>query len=257
MSKTIYIADDERITREILISSLSDSGFSVQAFDSGDELYNHFLSCPCDMIILDVLMSGTDGFVVCSWLRDKSSVPIIILSSKNDEIDRITGLRLGCDDYIIKPFSPLELVARVNALFRRIDLDRRELKNGALTFGCVTLNASVRECLVGKRTVDLTPTEFSLLSYLFANKDRAISRTELLKNVWKFNHDIDTRATDDVLKRLRKKLVGSDIIIQSIRGYGFKLALSQPAQDPELPEPREYGKPNLKALPSDFQSSAR
>ncbi|MDF2637011.1 MAG: response regulator with CheY-like receiver domain and winged-helix DNA-binding domain [Pelosinus sp.] len=181
---------------------------------------------PSDMVILDIMMEGTDGLTICSLLRQKHNVPIIIVSARDSELDRITGITLGSDDYLVKPFSPIELVARVKALFRRIQLDRVAPSENTLKYGDIILNISIRECLVNNEKLDLTPTEFALLTYLFEHSERAISREELLKNVWKFDFEVDSRATDDVLKRLRKKLAKSKVKIESVWGFGFKLALN-------------------------------
>ena len=224
MSK-IYIADDEKNIRELICSFLVNDGFSVKTYENGDDLLSEFLHDPSDMVIMDIMMDGTDGLTICSQIRSKHNVPIIIVSARDSELDRITGFTLGADDYLVKPFSPIELVARVKAIFRRIDLDQSVKTNNVLNYGDITLNLSTRESLLKDQKLDLTPTEFSLLSYLFAHSDRAISRNELLKNVWKFDFEVDSRATDDVLKRLRKKLIGSKVIIESVWGFGFKLRL--------------------------------
>lgn len=224
MNKSIYIADDDANIRNIIESFLKNDGFSVTAFENGDDLLLAFLKLPCDMVILDIMMDGTDGLTVCSKIREKNNVPIIIVSARDSELDRITGITMGSDDYLVKPFSPIELVARVKALFRRIELDRTMIVHDLLKYADMTLNVSTRESFVGNNRLDLTPTEFALLTYMFENSSRAVSREELLQNVWKFDFDVDTRATDDVLKRLRKKLSASRVRIESVWGFGFKLA---------------------------------
>ncbi|MHC1695674.1 MAG: response regulator transcription factor [Eubacteriales bacterium] len=223
MNKTIYIADDEKNIRELISSFLISEGFQVTAFEDGDKLLNHFLQVPSDMVILDIMMDGTDGLSVCASIRQKYNVPIIIVSARDSELDRITGISIGGDDYLIKPFSPMELVARVKAIFRRIQLDRGVDTESVLRYGDISLNTGTRESTCGGEGLDLTPTEFALLTYLFENRQRAVSRDELLKNVWKFDFDADTRAVDDVLKRLRKKLKSSCVRIESVWGFGFKL----------------------------------
>ncbi len=224
MGKLIYIADDEKNIRDLIRTFLQNDGFEVVTFDNGDSLYNAFQIRPSDLVILDIMMPGTDGLSVCSQIRSKSNVPIIIVSAKDSELDRITGITLGSDDYMVKPFSPIELTARVKAIFRRIDLDQTKPHAEALTFGDISLNLSTKEAFVDKQQIDLTPTEFAFLSYMFSHPDRAVSRVELLKNVWSFEREIDTRATDDVLKRLRKKLIDSKIQIEAVWGFGFKLS---------------------------------
>lgn len=221
----IYIADDEKNIRELIDGFLTNDGFEVKAFENGDDLLAEFLQSPSDMVILDIMMDGTDGLTICSQIRSKHNVPIIIVSARDSELDRITGFTLGGDDYLVKPFSPIELVARVKAIFRRVSLDQSNTLKNLLKYGDLTLNVSTRESLLNGLKLDLTPTEFALLAYLFEHSDRAISRNELLKNVWKFDFEVDSRATDDVLKRLRKKLSKSCVIIESVWGFGFKLGL--------------------------------
>ena len=223
MKQSIYIADDEKNIRDLIAAFLSNEGFNVTVFENGDELLLAFLNTPCDLVILDIMMHGTDGLTICSKIRAKHNVPIIIVSAKDSEIDRITGISLGSDDYLVKPFSPIELVARVKAIFRRIKLDREHVSERRLNYGDITLNINTRECLISGEKIGLTATEYAFMNYLFKNVTRAISREELLQNVWKFDFEADTRVIDDLLKRLRKKLLLSTVKIESIWGFGFKL----------------------------------
>lgn len=225
MNKLIYIADDEKNIRDLMSGFLRNEGYEVMTFEKGDSLLIQFTKKQSDLVILDIMMDGTDGLTLCAEIRKQHNVPIIIVSAKDSELDRITGFTLGCDDYLVKPFSPIELVARVKALFRRIILDQATVANNVLKYGDVTLNLAMRECFIGNKMLELTPTEFAFLTYLFEHSERALSRDELLKNVWKFDFEVDSRATDDVLKRLRKKISGSSIRIESVWGFGFKLAL--------------------------------
>lgn len=226
MPELIYIADDEPNIRELISSFLKKEGYEVRCFPRGDDLLKAFTEKPSGMVILDIMMPGTDGLSLCTMLRQKSNVPIIIVSARDSEIDRITGITLGSDDYLTKPFSPVELVARVKALFRRLNLDRSGSIAGTINYGNLNINLSTREASCGGQLLDLTPTELALMTYMFENSTKAISREELLKNVWKFDFDVDTRATDDVIKRLRKKLAaaGASIRIESVWGYGFRLS---------------------------------
>ncbi|MGB4440227.1 MAG: response regulator transcription factor [Sedimentibacter sp.] len=225
MKKTIYIADDEQNIRELINMFLSNEGFEVTVFSNGDELLEVFLQKPSDMVILDIMMPGTDGFSLCTQIRKRSNALIIIVSARDSEIDRIMGITLGSDDYMIKPFSPMELVARVKALFRRLELDMGSISSDVLSYGNFEINSATREAYVAGSLFDMSPTELVLMAYMLQNITRAVSREELLKNVWKFDFEIDTRATDDVVKRLRKKLsaAGANIRIDTVWGYGFKL----------------------------------
>lgn len=229
MNQTIYIADDEENIRNLISLFLTNEGFEVTAFSNGDDLLKAFLDKPSDMVILDVMMPGTDGLSLCTQIRRRSNALIMIVSARDKEVDRITGITLGSDDYMTKPFSPMELVARTKALFRRLQLDTGGERGEILTAGNLRLNTATREAAVGGQPFEMTPTEFALMVYLMSNRTRAVSREELLKNVWKFDFDVDTRATDDVVKRLRKKLASADagFRIDTIWGFGFKLCVEE------------------------------
>ncbi|MGK4209567.1 response regulator transcription factor [Bacillus velezensis] len=225
--KKIYLADDEQPIRDLIQLFLAAEDYEVQTFPDGDKLLSAFDKSPSDMVILDIMMPGTDGLVLCSEIRKRSNTLIIIVSARDSETDRIAGITLGSDDYLTKPFSPMELVTRVKALFRRMDLDRGSYKREIYTYGNIIVNVNKREFSVEGKPLDITPTEFALMVYLLERKDQAVSREDLLKHVWKFDFEADTRATDDVIKRLRKKLVAAeaDVKIQSVWGYGFRLEL--------------------------------
>lgn len=231
MPQSVYLADDEKNIRDLIALFLSQEGFSVQTFSDGDSLLAACRRSLPDLVILDIMMPGTDGLSVCSQLRQESSVlPIIIVSAKDSPFDRVTGLTLGSDDYLIKPFLPQELVARVRALLRRSqNTPQAQGDPGELTFGALTLSPSLRTAALNRRPLSLTPTEFDFLSYMMAHQDRAVSRDELLKTLWKMDWQSDTRATDDLVKRLRRKLRAqqSNVRIETVWGFGFRLALEE------------------------------
>ena len=227
-TKRIYIADDEKNIRELIRSFLKNAGYEVEAFETGDALFDAFLQDPPDLIVLDIMMPGTDGLMLCTKIRAHSVVPIIIVSARDSELDRITGITIGSDDYLVKPFSPIELVARINAQFRRLEynlsVNRSDLND--LKFGQMTINQKTRTVKENDRILDISPTEYEFLRYLFLNQDRAVSIEELLKHVWQFETQVDTRATDDVVKRLRKKLATTQVKIEAVWGFGFKLEMA-------------------------------
>ncbi len=225
MGKRIYIAEDDADIRALIELFLNNEGFAVRAFATGDALLDAFLAQPADMVILDIMLPGTDGLTLCARLRQRSNVPIIIVSARDSEADRIAGITLGSDDYLTKPFSPMELTARVKALFRRLELDRGAPEPDSLQLNNITLDTAARTAAAGGAPLDLTPTEFLLLAYLLRQGERAVSREELLKNVWKYDFEVDTRATDDVMKRLRKKLsqAGAELRIETVWGFGFRV----------------------------------
>ena len=226
MSELIYIADDEKNIRELVICFLENQGYEVETFSHGDDLFKRYKEKNADMIILDVIMPGTDGVEICRQIRQIANVPIIILSATDSEEDRIKGISVGGDDYLTKPFSPIELVARVQALFRRISMDKVE-KVEKVTFGNIKIDVTKKQAYVDDEEIALTPLEFDFLKYLIQKNNQAISREELLKEVWKIAYDIDTRATDDTVKRLRRKIADSNVEIKTVWGYGFKMALKK------------------------------
>lgn len=227
MAKLIYVADDDKNIRDLIAGFLRNDGFDVEVFENGDLLLGAFAVKPADMLIIDITMPGTDGLTLCTKIRAENSVPIIIVSARDTEIDRITGITIGSDDYLVKPFSPIELVVRVKAIFRRMQIDRSDKNDSILKYGDITVSQNERQALLQSTKLELTPTEFLLIAYLIKNCDRAVAREELLRNVWRFDADIDTRATDDVIKRLRKKLKDSCVRITSVWGYGFKLEIQE------------------------------
>lgn len=225
MSRLIYVADDEKNIRNLIESFLINEGYRVKTFDNGDSLLSEFVQNPADLVILDIMMPGTDGLTICSKIRSSSNIPIIIVSAKGSELDRITGISIGSDDYLTKPFSPIELIVRIKAIFRRIQSPIIQKNENILNFSDLNINMNLRSIECNNKSIDFTPTELLLVEYLIKNKERAVSRDELLKNVWKFDFEVDTRATDDTVKRLRKKLVlaNSKVKIESVWGFGFRI----------------------------------
>ncbi|MGL6108381.1 response regulator transcription factor [Romboutsia sp.] len=227
MSKLIYIADDENNIRNLVKTFLQNDGHIVVDFENGDLLLEEFNKKECDLVILDIMMPGSDGFKICTQLRQKSIVPIIMLTARDSDMDYITGLSLGSDDYFTKPFSPMALVMRVKAIFRRIDFEKKQRdekdENKELEFGNIAINIKNKTVNCGETPIDLTPNEYNLLSYLFENKDRAVSREELLDKIWGYNSEIETRAADDTVKRLRKKIGNTNVLIETVWGFGFRL----------------------------------
>ena len=223
--KLIYIADDEINICNIIKSFLVKDGFNVEIFNDGRSVLNAFSKKQADMLILDIMMPEIDGYALCSLIRLKSCVPIIIVSAKDTESDKIAGLKLGSDDYLTKPFSPLELIARINSIFRRINLDKTPNNNNIVKVSDISINFDTKQVNFNGNPLNLTVMELSLLYYLIKNKNIAVSRSELLDKVWGFENKVETRATDDMIKRIRKKLsdVGSNLKIDTIWGFGFTI----------------------------------
>jgi len=225
MQKLIYVADDDKNIRDLIVRFLKNDGFEALAFENGELLLRAFMSRPEDMLILDIMMPGIDGLTLCAKIRDSSDVPIIIVSARNSEIDRINGITIGSDDCLVKPFSPLELVTRVKAIFRRAGMNKTGEVQSELCYGDVVISPAERQAYISGTKLELTPMEYSFLAYMISHEGRAVSRDELLKSVWRFEADVDTRATDDVVKRLRRKLAGGKVRITSVWGYGYKLEI--------------------------------
>lgn len=227
VKKLIYIADDEIKIQELIMLFLKKEGYEVEAFSDGEELFSAFNKRPADMLILDIMMPKLDGLTLCSKIRDKSTVPIIIISAKDSEADKIAGLTLGSDDYLTKPFSPIELVLRVKSIFRRMEFEKNQKSNDyVIKISDVIINNEARCVTCNGQDLRLTPLEFSLFQYLAKGVNKGFSREELLNKVWGFESEVDTRATDDMVKRIRKKLlnVGSALKIDTLWGFGFMLS---------------------------------
>ncbi|GAA0178820.1 response regulator transcription factor [Clostridium sediminicola] len=225
--KLIYIADDEVKIQELIKMFLKKEGYEVRLFSDGNSLLEAFMKRKPDMLLLDIMMPGLDGFTLCTEIRKESDVPIIIISAKDGEADKIAGLMLGSDDYMTKPFSPVELVLRVKSIFKRMEFQKISQENKAVVeIEDVIINPDGRNANCKGRDLKFTPMEFNLLHYLSKNKNRGVGREELLNKVWGFDSEVDTRATDDMIKRIRKKLTnaGSKLKIQTIWGFGFKIA---------------------------------
>lgn len=233
MSKLIYIADDEENVRVLIQGFLKKEGYVVEAFENGDILFETFLAKSCDLAILDVTMPGSSGFVICAKLRAISSVPIIMLTARDTDEDYISGITLGSDDYFTKPFSPVKLTMRVKAMFRRIEIEAKskasntdEDEKESISYGDITIYSDKLTAYCNKVMLNLTNKEFSLIEYLIKNSDKAVSREELLIQVWGYDIIVETRVTDDTVKRIRRKLsaANSRVSIDTVWGHGFRIA---------------------------------
>ncbi len=231
MSYSIYIADDEKNIRDIIKSFLERDGYVVSAFENGDDLMTAFFQKPCDLVILDIMMPGTDGLTICRMLREKTDVPIIMLTAKNSEYDYVKGITLGSDDYLTKPFRPTTLLMRVHALLRRIEMSKKSYAQSKadIVVGNLTFSPDSNAVYCASKPVDLTQTELRMLSYMLQNPEKAYSRDELLKKVWGYESEAETRVTDETLRRIRRKLsiAGSNVSVQTIWGYGYRLRVSE------------------------------
>ena len=186
MNALIYLADDDPGLLEVFSAFLENAGFEVRSFPTGDDLALEFDNREPDLVVLDVMMPGTDGLTVCKNLRSKSDVPIVILTAKDSEMDYMRGLAIGADDYLTKPFSPSMLVMRVKALLRRVEMSRGNNAPVAqnLCFADIELSDDAHEAHAAGKLLELTMTEFALLRCLLEGKGTAVSRDTLLSKVW-------------------------------------------------------------------------
>lgn len=223
MTKIIYFADDEKNIRDLVVPFLEHDGFTVRAFETGDLLLEAYKNQKPDLVILDIIMPGTNGLDVMKSIRQYDNIPIIMLTARDSDVDFITAFNLGTDDYFTKPFSPIKLSLHVKALFKR--LDEKAIKNDTqYQFLDLTLDTEKRIALLSNEEMPLTKTEFDFLLVLIEKPETAFSRETLLNRIWGFD-DIESRAVDDTIKRLRKKFkqYHSQVSIKTVWGYGFKL----------------------------------
>ena len=226
MGHSIYLADDEKSIRELLHSFLASDGYTVRSFESGDALLEAFRQEPAELVILDIMMPGTDGLTVCRERRAVSDIPIILLTAIDSELDYVMGISQGSDDYLTKPFRPTILLMKVKALLRRVEMDRgKTAAEDELHYGDIRYSATENAIFYGTAPVSLTQTELRLLSYMMKQPEKAYSREELLSAVWGFDSEVETRVTDETLRRIRKKLLqaGSTVSVSTIWGFGYKL----------------------------------
>ena len=220
----VYVADDEKNIRELLGTFLSNEDLTVELFETGDQLMLRFMEEEADVVVLDVMMPGTDGFGTAAAIRKRSDVPIILLTARDSDKDFVEGFSSGADDYFTKPFSPVQLTLRIKAILSR---KNKEVSTAeTIQFQGLHLSEKDRLAYFKEKPIKVTNTEFELLKLLMEHPDQAISRDELLAQVWGYESNVETRVTDDTIKRLRKKLrqVDSDVQIETVWGYGFKLA---------------------------------
>lgn len=228
MKASIYIADDEKNIRDVITKFLESDGYSVSAFENGDLLMQAFLKKPAQLVILDIMMPGTDGLTICKQLREITNVPIIMLSAKDTEFDYVQGITIGGDDYLTKPFRPTTLLMRVRSLLRRMDMNNpkaAEDKPQSLTVGNLEFNAPANTVYCNGKAIGFSQTELKMLTYMLKNTEKAHSKEELLEKIWGFETQVETRVTDETLRRIRRKLslAGSNVSVETIWGYGYKI----------------------------------
>ena len=220
----ILIADDDRNICELLRIYLEKEGYNVVLAGNGEEALSKFDAEEPDILLLDVMMPRLDGWQVCRELRKKSEVPIIMITAKGETFDKVLGLELGADDYVVKPFEPKEIVARVKAVLRRTGKANSENDKKEVSFDKLTVNMTKYELKVDGKTVDTPPKELELLFHLASNPNRVYTRDQLLDEVWGFEYYGDSRTVDVHIKRLREKLEGvsEKWSLKTVWGVGYK-----------------------------------
>ncbi len=218
MGGTVLLVEDEAGIGGLVAAYLRREGYGVVWVRSGEEALVELARHPIRIVVLDIGLTGIDGFEVCRRMRTASTVPIVMLTARDEEPDRVAGLEVGADDYVLKPFSPRELVARLKAILRRTDGARRE---EVLTLGDVVLQRDRHETTVAGEPVELTSKEFDLLACLIENAGLVLSREKLLDAVWELTYPGGTRTVDVHVAQLRRKL-GRPELIRTVRGSGYK-----------------------------------
>ena len=221
-AQTILVVEDEQAIASFVAAYLRKDGFAVRMTASGREALTLVVSESPSLVVLDLMLPDLDGLEVCRRIRETSTLPILMLTARDDDLDKIAGLEVGADDYLTKPFNPRELVARVRAILRRSgDRKRGGAGGGILEHGELVLDAGRRECRVGDTEIRLAPKEFDLLWELLDHKGLVLTRDQLLERVWGYTFAGDTRTVDVHVRQLRRKLGDASPIV-TVWGIGYK-----------------------------------
>ncbi len=226
----LLVVDDDRHIREVMRFALEKAGHKVTEAENGSAGYELFRAQPFDLIVLDIVMPEDDGLELCRKIRRESALPIIFVSSRDEELDRVLGLELGGDDYVTKPFSPRELSARVAAVLRRVrgrgselEVGRKSTPELTLRHADVLLDLARHACHVGGRELVLTVTEFALFRALLEAPGRVFSRAQLVEQAYGAGHYITDRTVDSHIRRLRQKLGAAADLVETVYGVGYRL----------------------------------
>jgi two-component system response regulator RegX3 len=224
----ILVVDDEDSIIQFVSYNLRKEGYAVAVAKSGDEALAQADRTPFDLVVLDIMLPGMDRFEVCRRLRAKDDVPVLFLSARDTELDKVVGLEMGADDYLAKPFGIRELQARVKALLRRAAAGPRHpeaVLGERLEAAGLVLDEAAHECHFQGRDLDLTPREFELLACLMRHHNNVLSREQLLKQAWGWQIVVETKTVDTHVKRLRDKLEAAGVdpaLVETVRGYGYR-----------------------------------
>ena len=226
MGRNILVVEDDRNICDLIHMYLVKEGFDVRIAGDGGKAIEEFQKQVPDLILLDIMLPVMDGWSVCAKIRETSKVPIIMLTAKGEVFDRIQGLEMGADDYVVKPFEMKELIARINAVLRRTEIPNDTSKR--LTFDKLVINLDSYELIVDGKKIDTPPKEMELLYHLAATPNRVYTRNQLLDEVWGFDYFGDSRTVDVHIKRLREKIenVSSQWALKTVWGVGYKFELA-------------------------------
>lgn len=220
----IYILEDDSSIRELIVYTLKSTGFDAMGFENADEFFPAVKENLPQLILLDIMLPGQDGISVLKQLRSSSltaKLPIIMLTAKGSEYDKVLGLDNGADDYISKPFGMMELVSRIKALLRRTSNSHSD--NSILTCGCITVDTKKHTVTAGGEDIILTYKEFELLCMLLQNEQIVLTREQILSRIWNYDYEGETRTVDVHIRTLRQKLGISGYLIETIRGVGYRI----------------------------------
>ena len=226
-TQTVLVVEDESSIASFVALYLKNAGYAVRTAANGNEALAQFQASPPALIVLDLMLPDIDGIEVCRRIRKSSDVPILMLTARDEDVDKIIGLEVGADDYLTKPFNPRELVARVKSILRRASPERRQIESKQLRHGQLLVDAGRREVRVGDEEIQLAPKEFDLLWELLDHRGLVLTRDQLLERVWGYTFAGDTRTVDVHVRQLRRKLGDASPIV-TVWGVGYKVA---PAKD--------------------------
>lgn len=220
----IFCVEDDGDIRELIEYTLKTAGFEVRGFEGGTELFEALESAKPQLILLDIMLSGTDGMKILKQLREKSAtadIPVIMVTAKSDRLDKVRGLDCGADDYVTKPFDILELIARIKAVLRR----SKAKQNTAEVLECGEIEADLpqRRITVSGNEITLTYKEFELLVFLMENKGKVVTRTTLLDKIWNTDFEGESRTVDVHIRTLRQKLGAAGELIETVRNVGYRM----------------------------------
>ncbi len=226
--QTVLVVEDEASIASFVSLYLKNAGYDVKTAANGASALSLVAAETPDLIVLDLMLPDIDGIEVCKRVRQRSDVPILMLTARDEDVDKIIGLEVGADDYLTKPFNPRELVARVKSVLRRTTPERRHPEEEVLRHGDLVIDAGRRECRVGDTEIQLAPKEFDLLWELLDHRGLVLTRDQLLERVWGYTFAGDTRTVDVHVRQLRRKLGDASPIV-TVWGVGYKVA---PAREP-------------------------